>query len=73
MLFLQIKLGGWESRGIPKRGSGEQRRRFLFISQLVVTEELPFGEVMVGNLLIKRAQLGSPSWKSFGSKGGFLL
>lgn len=33
----------------------------------------PFGEAVVLNLLIKCAQLGSPSWESLSSKDGFQL
>lgn len=44
VLSLQIKLRGWDSHVSPKGGSGEQRRHFPFISQLVVTEELPLGK-----------------------------
>lgn len=65
------QVGGWESHGSPKGGPGEQRRHFPFHKSIGCDRGAPLGEVVVGNLLIKCTQLGSPSWKSLGSKGGF--
>lgn len=59
----------WESQG---RLWGAEKT-FPFNKSIGHDRGAPFGEVVVGNLLIKCAQLGSPSWESLSSKGGFQL
>lgn len=51
---------GESHMAIPRRGSGKRSRDF-FHKSIGCYRKTPFGEVVVGNLLIKCAQLGSSS------------
>lgn len=64
---------GVELAWVPQGSLWGAEKTFPFHQSIGRDRGAPFGEAVVGNLLVKCAQPGSPSWGSHGSVGAFQL